>query len=105
MVAMTYIISSAKAGKSITTKDPLKDNAWGNAYYGVDDCVVSVVAEPDPAVVAAEEAKQREIAEKKSQLALSDYKILKKLEKLLPVDDVDVIERQGKRDRINQLEA
>ncbi len=55
--------------------------------------------------VAPEVLKEREINEKKAQLAISDYKILKKLEKLLPVDDVDVIERQSKRDRINQLEA
>ena len=48
--------------------------------------------------------KEQEIAEKKLALSITDYKILKKLEKLLPSDDVDVLERQEKRDRINQLE-
>ena len=102
---MTYKISSVKAGKTFTTKDPLKDAAWGNQYYGVDDCVVSVVADLDPIEEAAKEVKLREINQKKFELAQSDYKILKKLEKLLPTDDVDVIERQRKRDRINELEA
>ena len=64
-----------------------------------------VEADEKPSIYVAPLTAEQEVAKKKSELAISDYKILKKLEKLLPADDVDVIERQGKRDRINQLES
>jgi putative IMPACT (imprinted ancient) family translation regulator len=53
----------------------------------------------------AKKLKDDEIAEKKRYLQETDYKILKKLEKLLPADDADVLDRQGKRDRINILKG
>ena len=74
---------------------------WAVETYGGE--FVEVLPPPPP--TKEELAKQAEIAEKKDALAKSDYKILKKLEKLLPADDADVLERQSKRDRINQLEA
>jgi hypothetical protein len=58
-----------------------------------------------PALYVPPPTPEQEIAQNKSALAISDYKILKKLEKLLPADDADVVERQGKRNRINELEA
>jgi hypothetical protein len=56
---MTHIISSVKAKTSMTTKDPLKDDKWGNEYYGVDDCVVTQVVEKTEEEIAQEEALAR----------------------------------------------
>ena len=53
---MTHIISSVKAKTSMVTKDPLKDAAWGNVYYGVDDCIVTEVKDRTPEERAQEEA-------------------------------------------------
>ncbi len=72
---------------------------WACETYGGE--FVEVLPPQPP--TEEERAKDAEIAQKKADLEKSDYKILKKLEKLLPADDVDVLERQGKRDRINQL--
>jgi hypothetical protein len=57
-------------------------------------------------VVETEEKKEarRELSELKSSLSKSDFKILQKLEKLLPQDDPDVIARDAKRDRIRKIE-
>ncbi len=74
---------------------------WAVETYGGE--FVEVIS---PAPMSQEErAKLAEIAEKKEFLAKSDYKILKKLEQMFLADDVDVLERQGKRNRINELEA
>jgi hypothetical protein len=74
--------------------------SWVQEVYGGDFVEI-------PRTEESEETRQRnqEIAQHKAFLAQTDYKILKKLEKLLPADDADVIERQNKRDRINQLEV
>jgi hypothetical protein len=74
---------------------------WAVETYGGE--FVEVIPPTPPS--NEELAKQAEIAEKKAYLEKTDYKILKKLEKLLPADDVDVLDRQTKRDQINQLEA
>lgn len=60
---MTFIISSVKANKSLTTKDPLKDATWGNAYYGVDDCIVTEVVEPTQAELDLIERKSSLLAQ------------------------------------------
>jgi uncharacterized protein (UPF0262 family) len=77
MVAMTFIISSVKAKTSMTTKDPLKDAAWGNAYYGVDDCVVTIVKEQTKEEIEAIEAANRELVRKREEAiqALVDGKV------------------------------
>jgi hypothetical protein len=106
-----FVITSIK--KNIRALSELNgDVAFHNKLFDTDDCVITEEPNPTPEEVEAmkaaqevQEIKGREIAQKKSELAISDYKILKKLEKLLPADDVDVIERQGKRNRINELEA
>ena len=59
---MTWIVKSVKANKSMTTKDPLKDEAWGNQYYGVDDCECIEVIEETQA--------QRDANKRKSDLML-----------------------------------
>jgi hypothetical protein len=100
---MTWIIKSEKAKKSITTKDPLKDEAWGNAYYGTDDCVRVEVVDPTKEEQESADRLREEIYLNKSFLDATDYKIIKKLESLLPKDDVDVVARQAKRVRLNEL--
>ena len=74
---MTYIISSVKAGTSMTTKDPLKDVVWGNTYYGVDDCVVTIVKEQTKEEIEAIEAANRELVRKREEAiqALVDGKV------------------------------
>jgi hypothetical protein len=72
---MTYILKSVKSGKTFTTKDPLKDAAWGNAYYGVDDCVRIEVVEP----TQAEIDKQELLAKKRCEISAIELKNLRKL--------------------------
>ena len=72
---MTYLISSASSGKSMTTKDPLKDAAWGNEYYGVTDCVRVEVVEPTQADVDKAEA----LMMKKCEIRELELKNLRKL--------------------------
>jgi hypothetical protein len=60
---MTYKITSEKANKTMVTKDQLKDAAWGNAYYGVDDCVVTEVVEQTQAELDLIERKSALLAE------------------------------------------
>ena len=106
-----FIITSAKKG--ITAISGLNNDVeFHNKLWDTDDVVITEQPDPTPEEVEAmkveaeaQRIKSAEIAEKQAFLDKTDYKILKKLEKLLPADDVDVIERQGKRDRINQLEA
>jgi len=91
-----------RVSDNFTVSDELgRDIAWVVETYGGE--FVEVLPPEPPSKEELDNL--AEIAEKKAQLAISDYKILKKLEKLLPADDVDVIERQGKRNRINELEA
>jgi hypothetical protein len=70
-----------------------------------DEKHIWVESEERPALYIPPLTPAQKIALNKAILAQTDYKILKKLEKLLPADDADVIERQKKRDRINELEA
>ena len=74
---------------------------WAVETYGGE--FVEVIPPPPP--TEEELAKKAEINEAKAHLEKTDYKILKKLEKLLPADDADVVERQAKRNRINELET
>ncbi len=60
---MTHIISSVKAKTSMTTKDPLKDVKWGNEYYGVDDCVVTLVIEQTKEEIEQEEARAKAVSQ------------------------------------------
>lgn len=104
---MTYRIISKKAGKTFTTKDPLKDNAWGNAYYGVDDCVIEVIQEPTPEELQAQEEKRKAIWEQMAFLASTDYKIIRQSEtqEMSEADFNELkLQRQATRDKINQLE-
>jgi putative IMPACT (imprinted ancient) family translation regulator len=73
---------------------------WVVKTYGGE--FVEIITTPP---TAEELAAKAEIAESKDYLAKTDYKILKKLEALLPADDVDVIARKAKRGRINTLEV
>jgi hypothetical protein len=106
-----FIIASEK--KQITASSGTNGSVeFHNQLWDTDDVVVFEVPNPTPEEIEVvrlaseqEVATKKEITEKKAELEKSDYKILKKLEKLLPADDVDVLERQSKRDRINQLEA
>lgn len=63
---MVYIISSEKVKNSITTTDPLKDEAWGNEYFNTDDCVRVEAPNPPPLTPeqeAAQQAKSQAYAE------------------------------------------
>lgn len=72
---MTYIIKSEKLNTSMTTKDPLKDETWGNAYYKTDDCVRVEIIEP----TAEETAKAELIQAKKAEVSALEIKNLRKL--------------------------
>ena len=100
-----FIITSTK--RNIRALNETINNVeYFNKLFETDDCVVTEGADiPYVRPTAEERARAQEIAENKSALSISDYKILKKLEKLLPFDDADVIERQKMRNRINELEA
>lgn len=105
-----FVITSAKKGITAIS-DLNNDVEFHNRLWDTDDVVITEQPDPTPEEIEAEKVKNeqaaikaKEIVEKKAELDKSDYKILKKLEKLLPADDADVVERQGKRDRINQLE-
>ena len=97
---MTYIIKSPSTNKSMTTKDPLKDEAWGNAYYGVTDCVRVEVVEP----TQAEIDKQDNIIKKK--LAVTELE-LKNLRKLYDGEDMTAVnaERVKLRNEIKALDG
>lgn len=76
----------------------LKDKPQDSEYTWVE-------SDEKPDLYVPPPTPEQEIALNKAVLAQTDYKILKKLERLLPADDPDVLERQSKRDRINMLEA
>jgi hypothetical protein len=97
---MTYIIKSAKMNKSMTTKDPLKDEAWGNAYYKTDDCVRIEVVEP----TAEETAKAELIQAKKAEISALE---IKNLRKLYDGEDMTAVnaERLKLRNEIRKLEG
>lgn len=97
---MTYVIKSLKANRSMTTKDPLKDAAWGNTYYGTDDCVRIEVSEP-----TLEELDKIElICTKKAE---ATHLEIKNLRKLYDGEDITAVnaERLKLRNEIKQLEG
>ena len=97
---MTYIIKSKKAKTSMATKDPLKDEKWGNEYYGVNDCVRVEILDPTQEELDKAEALMMKRAEI-SQLEL------KNLRKLYDGEDITAVnaERIKLRNEIKQLEG
>ena len=100
LVDMTYKIVSTKANTSMTTKDPLKDVAWGNEYYGVDDCVRIEI--PDP--TQEELDKVERLSQKRCEITQLE---LKNLRKIYDGEDITAVnaERIKLRNEIKQLET
>ena len=100
VVDMTYIIKSPSTNKSMTTKDPLKDEAWGNQYYGVTDCVRVEILDQ-----TQEECERIEVINnKKSEVSALE---IKNLRKLYDGEDMTAVnaERLKLRNEIKQLEG
>jgi len=97
---MTYRIISEKTNKSLTTKDPLKDAAWGNAYYNTDDCVRVEVKE----MTQVEWEHIELMSQKRGEITQLE---LKNLRKLYDGEDITAVnaERVKLRNEIKQLEG